>query len=114
MAKTRGIGLLMLWTDVDAEHEAEFNQWYDDEHVHDVARLPGCVRGSRYRVLDGLEGDTSYRYLALYEFDSEEALRAAVGSPSFAELIRMFNERWGAHTNRVRSFYGQIYPPVSG
>jgi hypothetical protein len=29
MAKTRGTGLLMLWTDVDPQHEAEFdaNSW---------------------------------------------------------------------------------------
>jgi hypothetical protein len=25
MAKTRGTGLLMLWTDVDPQYEAEFN-----------------------------------------------------------------------------------------
>jgi hypothetical protein len=28
MAKTRGMGLLMLWCDVDPEHEEEFNRWY--------------------------------------------------------------------------------------
>jgi hypothetical protein len=27
MAKTRGTGLLMVWTDIDAEFEAEFNRW---------------------------------------------------------------------------------------
>jgi len=30
MAKTRGTGLLMVWTDVDPEFEAEFNRWYDE------------------------------------------------------------------------------------
>ncbi len=33
MAKTRGTGLLMRWTDVDPQHEAEFNRWYDEEHL---------------------------------------------------------------------------------
>ena len=33
MAKTRGTGLLMVWSDIDAEFEAEFNRWYDEEHV---------------------------------------------------------------------------------
>ena len=32
MAKTRGTGLLMVWTDIDEEYEAEFNRWYDEEH----------------------------------------------------------------------------------
>lgn len=27
MAKTRGTGLLMVWTDIDPEFEAEFNRW---------------------------------------------------------------------------------------
>lgn len=33
MAKTRGTGLLMVWSDIDAEFEAEFNRWYDEEHI---------------------------------------------------------------------------------
>src|SRR6516162_10186151 len=33
MIKTRGTGLLMVWSDIDAEFEAEFNRWYDEEHV---------------------------------------------------------------------------------
>ena len=101
----------MVRANVAPEHEDAFNAWYDQEHVHDVAKLPGCLRAARYRVLDELEGDTSYRYLALYEFETEEALRAAVASPRFAELIAIFNRDFGAHTNRVRSFYGQTYPP---
>jgi uncharacterized protein (TIGR02118 family) len=103
--------LFMVRANVDAEHEAAFNRWYDEEHVHDVARLPGCVRAARYRVVEGLDGDASYRYLALYEFESEAALRAAVQSPFFQELIRTFDRAFGRQTQRVRSFYRQIYPP---
>ena len=33
MAKTRGTGLLMVWTDIDPEFEAEFNRWYNEEHI---------------------------------------------------------------------------------
>jgi uncharacterized protein (TIGR02118 family) len=106
--------LFMVRANVAPAREDAFNRWYDDEHVHDVARLPGCVRATRYRVLDGLPGDTSYRYLALYEFESEAALRQAVESVYFQELIRRFDEAWGAHTDRVRSYYGQVYPPAAG
>src|SRR5262245_35830129 len=73
--------LFIVRANVTPEHETAFNAWYDEEHVHDVARLPGCLRGSRYRVLDGIEGDVSYRYLMLYEFESEQALREATQSP---------------------------------
>lgn len=105
--------LFMARANVAPEQETAFNRWYDEEHVHDVARLPGCVRAARYRVLDDLPGDTSFRYLALYEFESEDALRRAVGSASFQELIRCFDQAWGAHTERVRACYGQIYPPAA-
>ena len=33
MAKTRGTGLLMVWTDIDAEFEPEFNRWYVSSDV---------------------------------------------------------------------------------
>lgn len=39
MPKTRGTGLLTAWTDIDARHEAGFNQWYDTEHVPRNARM---------------------------------------------------------------------------
>jgi uncharacterized protein (TIGR02118 family) len=104
--------LFMVRANVAPEQEDAFNEWYNREHLPDVMRLPGCLRGARYRVLDGLAGDTSYRYLALYEFESEEALRAAATSDYFQELTRKFNEAFGASSTRVRSFFGQIYPQV--
>ena len=40
MAKTRGTGLLMVWTDIDPEFEAEFNRWYDEDHLRGCRRFP--------------------------------------------------------------------------
>ena len=53
MAKTRGTGLLMAWTDVDPAHEAEFNRWYDEEHIHRLLAVPGFLSAARYRALRG-------------------------------------------------------------
>ena len=49
-------------TDVLAEFEAEFNRWYDDEHLPGLASVPGTVRARRYRDPDG-----SPRYHACYD-----------------------------------------------
>lgn len=38
MAKTRGTGLLMVWTDIDPEHEAEYHRFYDEEHIAHLGR----------------------------------------------------------------------------
>ena len=43
MSKTRGTGLLMVWSDVDAEFEAEFNRWYDEEHISRLLQVPGFL-----------------------------------------------------------------------
>jgi len=43
MAKTRGTGLLMVWTDIDAEFEPEFNRWYDEEHLARLLQVPGFL-----------------------------------------------------------------------
>ncbi len=64
MAKTRGTGLLMLWTDVDAQHEAEFNRWYDEEHLDRLLKVPGFLSASRYVALRG-----GPKYLAMYELE---------------------------------------------
>ena len=41
MPSKKGTGLLMVWADVPAEKEADFNAWYNEEH------LPGTVGPAR-------------------------------------------------------------------
>ena len=52
--------------DVPAEHEAEFNRWYDEEHVPLLAQVPGVMRARRFRASSGTP-----RYLALYDLANE-------------------------------------------
>ena len=59
MAKTRGTGLLMLWTDIDPEHEAAFNRWYDEEHIPQKRATPGFRSARRFRSHD-VTGRRSY------------------------------------------------------
>jgi hypothetical protein len=79
MAKTRGTGLLMAWTDVDPAHEAEFNQWYDEEHIHHLLAVPGFLSAGRYRALRG-----GPKYLAMYELEDHNVLRSA----AFIDTVR--------------------------
>jgi hypothetical protein len=48
--------------EVPAEHEAEFNRWYDEEHVALLAAVPGVLRARRFFDPNGKP-----RYLALYD-----------------------------------------------
>lgn len=36
-------GLLLTMTEVLPEHEAEFNRWYDEEHVPMLRRVAGVL-----------------------------------------------------------------------
>ena len=56
MAKTRGTGLLMVLTDIDSEFEAEFNRWYDEEHITRLLQVPGFLSAGRYVALKGAPG----------------------------------------------------------
>src|SRR4029077_5154520 len=42
MAK-KGTGLLMVWADVPASKEDEFNRWYNEEHLPERMAIPGFL-----------------------------------------------------------------------
>ena len=64
MAKTRGTGLLMVWTDIDPELEAEFNNWCDEEHLPRLLEVPGFLSAGRY-VAVGDQGPTLHLHAVL-------------------------------------------------
>ena len=41
MADKKGTGLMMVWMDVPADKEEEFNHWYNEEHLRSCWRSPG-------------------------------------------------------------------------
>ncbi|HGM5490404.1 TPA: hypothetical protein ACKP1B_002033 [Serratia fonticola] len=55
-------GMLFVATDVAVQDEADFNQWYDREHVEERVRVPGFLSGTRYQALQG-----GRKYLGLYK-----------------------------------------------
>src|SRR6516164_8544124 len=72
MSKTRGTGLLMVWSDIDAEFEVEFNRWYDEEHISRLLQVPGFLSAGRYTAIKG-----GPKYLAMYELEDHNVLRSA-------------------------------------
>jgi len=59
-----GSGMLVTFTEVAPEDEAEFNEWYDREHVDERVFMPGFLRARRYLAADGA---TRVKYFATYE-----------------------------------------------
>ena len=108
MAKTRGTGLLMVWTDIDPEFEAEFNQWYDEEHIARLLQVPGFLSAGRYVAVKGAP-----KYLAMYELEDHNVLR----STAYLDSVKYQPSPQRAKTgtsrigrNFLRTAYRQIFP----
>lgn len=71
-------GLLSVWNHIAPAHEAEFNAWYEAEHLDERMTVPGFRSARRYRAV----GET-YAYAALYELDGPEVLQ----SPAYLDLL---------------------------
>jgi len=54
-------GLLLNAMNIAPELEAEFNEWYDKEHIPALAAVPGVLSARRFRGTGG-----SRKYVALY------------------------------------------------
>jgi hypothetical protein len=72
MTAKRGTGLLMVWADVPADKEAEFNRWYNEEHLAERLAVPGFLAGARYEAVKG-----GPKHLAVYELESPAVLDSA-------------------------------------
>jgi hypothetical protein len=77
-----GKGMLLTSMDIDPAGEAEFNRWYDREHLEERVAIEGFLEARRYVAHQG-----SPKYLCLYSTESFEVLdspayRAALGAPT--------------------------------
>jgi hypothetical protein len=98
--------VLSVRATVEPSREAEFNRWYDNEHVPDAVRmLPGCIGAGRYKVV---LGDGSHQYMALYAFESGSKLSAALSGPEIKQLVAIYDRDIGAFSTRVRTTYERI------
>jgi hypothetical protein len=58
--------------DVPAEVDAEFNDWYNTIYVPNYEKVPGVIRGRRYRAVAG-----SPTYMTFYEFEHPKVSESA-------------------------------------
>jgi hypothetical protein len=65
-------GLLLNAMNVAPEFEAEFNEWYDKEHIPALAAVPGVLSARRFRGSSG-----NRKYVALYHLAAPEVQESA-------------------------------------
>ncbi|MCC6531990.1 MAG: hypothetical protein IT531_05535 [Burkholderiales bacterium] len=66
-------GLLVNAMNATLAADAEFNRWYDEEHIPALAAVPGTLAARRYLATRS----SKQRYLALYHLESPEVVRTA-------------------------------------
>jgi hypothetical protein len=65
--------LLAVAMNIDPAAEHEFNEWYNSEHLPQLAAVPGVLRARRYR---SSAADRERQYLALYHMTGAEVSRS--------------------------------------
>ena len=58
--------------DIPEETEDEFNDWYNTIYVPNYEKVPGCIRGRRFKALGG-----DPKYLVVYEFEHPKVSESA-------------------------------------
>jgi hypothetical protein len=78
----------VVFTDAVPGKEAEFNAWYDAQHLADVLRVPGFVAAQRFKLAQP-QSDLPARYLALYEIETDDPQAALADLTSRSGTAQM-------------------------
>ena len=116
MALERPRTLFVVMMDIDRAHEAEFNGWYDQEHIPERRACPGFLSATRYRGLDEAPGgrklaeEMAPRYLAVYEVESPDVLQSEAYRKLVANPTPWTQEMRTHYSVRVRHTYVERSP----
>ncbi|WP_173933959.1 DUF4286 family protein [Chelativorans sp. Marseille-P2723] len=69
--------LMVVMTNPVEGREEEYNEWYDNQHLADVLKIPGIVSAERFELSASQRSDPPYpfSYLALYWIETDDLAR---------------------------------------
>jgi hypothetical protein len=107
MTNKKGSALLMVWCEVPADRELEFNRWYNEEHLKERRSIPGFLGAARYEATKG-----GPKHLAVYELENvgvmeSDAYKKVANNPT--EWTRRTGPQAVA-TTFIRNIYTMIHP----
>lgn len=68
----------VVFTNPVSGREDEYNDWYTNQHLDDVLAAPGFVAARRFHIADPKD-NAPYRYLSLYEIESDGVQKTLAG-----------------------------------
>jgi len=89
--------MLLTSMDVDAADEADFNRWYDREHLEERVAIPGFIEARRYVADEGLP-----KYLSLYSTETFEVLDSPAYRKALANQTAWSKQNIGRFKNMIR------------
>ena len=108
MPNKKGSALLMVWVEVPADKEDDFNAWYNEEHLAERLAIPGFLSAARYES----DSPGAPKHLAMYELENIDVMT----SEAYLS-VRANPTEWTKRcspdviaTTYIRNTYEQIFP----
>ncbi len=93
-----GKGMLLTSMNIDAAHEAEFNRWYDREHLEERVAIDGFLEARRYVAHDG-----NPKYLSLYSTETFDVLDSPAYRTALANQTAWSKANIARFQNMIRA-----------
>ena len=93
-----GKGMLLTSMNIDAKDEAEFNRWYDREHLEERVAIDGFLEARRYVAHDG-----NPKYLSLYSTETFEVLDSPAYRTALANQTAWSKANIARFKNMIRA-----------
>jgi hypothetical protein len=93
-----GTGMLLTSMDIDPSNEAEFNRWYDREHLEERVAIEGFLEARRYIAHQGAP-----KYLSLYSTGTFEVLDSAAYRTALANQTDWSKATIARFKNMIRA-----------
>jgi hypothetical protein len=93
-----GKGMLLTSMDIGAADEAEFNRWYDREHLEERVAIDGFLEARRYVAHEGKP-----KYLSLYSTATFEVLDSAAYRTALANQTAWSKANISRFKNMIRA-----------
>ena len=93
-----GNGMLLTSMDIDAADEAEFNRWYDREHLEERVAIDGFLEARRYVAHDGKP-----KYLSLYSTKTFDVLDSPAYRTALANQTAWSKANIARFRNMIRA-----------
>ena len=93
-----GKGMLLTSMDIDASDEAEFNRWYDREHLQERVAIEGFLEARRY-----IAHQASPKYLCLYSTRTIDVLDSPAYKTRLANPTEWSKKTMARFENMIRA-----------